>query len=64
MCISRYIAYIILSHFGKLIVSNLIKPTVNTLSFDDNLALIKPSDIPVVLDKFNSFDENIQFTCS
>jgi hypothetical protein len=24
--------------------------------------LIKPSDIPAVLNKFNSFDKNLQFT--
>ena len=29
---------------------------------DDTLVLIKPSDIPVVRDKFNSFDKNLQFT--
>ncbi len=29
---------------------------------DDTLVLIKPSDIPVVLEKFNSFDPNLKFT--
>ena len=27
---------------------------------DDTLVLIKPSDIPAVLKKFNSFDKNLQ----
>ena len=29
---------------------------------DDTLVLIKPSDIPEILNKFNTFDKNIQFT--
>ena len=29
---------------------------------DDTLVLIKPSDIPSVVKKFNSFDKNLNFT--
>ena len=29
---------------------------------DDTLVLIKPKDIPFVLNKFNSFDKNLKFT--
>ena len=28
----------------------------------DTLVLTKPSDIPTVLDKFNNFDKNLEFT--
>ena len=59
------LANIILTEFEKTIVSNLIKS--GTIKFyrryvDDTLALIKPSDISTVLEKFNSFDKNLQFT--
>ena len=59
------LANIILSGFEKLIVSDLIKSGV--IKFyrryvDDTLVLIKPSDIPEILNKFNTFDKNIQFT--
>ena len=59
------LANIILSEFEKLIVSDLIKSGV--IKFyrgyvDDTLVLIKPSDIPEILNKFNTFDKNIQFT--
>jgi hypothetical protein len=59
------LANIILSEFEKLIVSDLIKSLVIRFYrryVDDTLVLIKPSDIPAVLDKFNSFDKNLQFT--
>ena len=59
------LANIILSEFEKLIVSDLVKSGV--IKFyrryvDDTLVLIKPSDIPEILNKFNTFDKNIQFT--
>ena len=59
------LANIILSEFQKLIVSDLIKSGV--IKFyrryvDDTLVLIKPSDTPEILNKFNTFDKNIQFT--
>ena len=56
------LANIILSEFEKLIVSDLIKSGVIRFYrryVDDTLVLIKPSDIPAVLDKFNSFDKNL-----
>ena len=59
------LANIILSEFEKLIVSDLIKSGVIRFYrryVDDTLVLVKPSDIPAVLDKFNSFDKNLQFT--
>jgi hypothetical protein len=59
------LANIILSEFEKLIVSDLTKSGVIRFYrryVDDTLVLIKPSDIPAVLDKFNSFDKNLQFT--
>ena len=61
------LANIILSEFEKLIVSDLIKSGVIRFYrryVDDTLVLgfIKPWDIPAVLDKFNSFDKNLQFT--
>ena len=59
------LANIILSEFEKLIVSDLIKSGVIRFYrryVDDTLVLIKPSDILAVLDKFNSFDKNLQFT--
>ena len=56
------LANIILSEFEKLIVSDLIKSSV--IKFyrryvDDTLVLIKPSDIPEILNEFNTFDKNI-----
>ena len=59
------LANIIVSQFEKLIVSELIKSGVITFYrryVDDTLVLIKPSDIPEILNKFNTFDKNIQFT--
>ena len=43
-----------------LISSNIIK--FYSRYVDDTLVLIKPSDIKIVLDKFNSFHPQIQFT--
>ena len=61
------LANIILSEFEKLIVSDLIKSGVIRFYrryVDDTLYIVlkKPSDILAVLDKFNSFDKNLQFT--
>jgi hypothetical protein len=59
------LANIILTEFENIIVSDLINTGV--IKFyrryvDDTLVLIRPSDIPHVLAKFNSFDKNIKFT--
>ena len=59
------LANIILTEFGKAIVDDLIKTGI--IAFyrryvDDTLVLIKPKDIPFVLNKFNSFDKNLKFT--
>ena len=58
------LANIILLEFEKLIISDLIKSGVKFYRryVDDTLVLIKPSDIPEILNKFNTFDKNIQFT--
>ena len=59
------LANIILTEFERVIVSDLINDAV--IKFykhyvDDTLVLIKPSDISLVLAKFNSFDRNLNFT--
>ena len=59
------LANIILSEFEKLVVSDLIAP--EAIKFyrryvDDTFVLIRPSDIPYVLNKFNSFDKDIKIT--
>ena len=59
------LANIILTEFEKAIVDDLIKTGI--IAFyrryvDDTLVLIKPKDIPFVLNKFNSFDKNPKFT--
>ena len=59
------LANIILTEFEKAIVDDLIKTGI--IAFyrryvDDTLVLIKPKDIPFVLNKFNSFDKNLKFT--
>ena len=50
--------------------NEIVRPLVNdgTIKFytrcvDDTLILTKPKDIPSILDKFNSFHPQIQFTC-
>ena len=55
----------IITEFEKAIVDDLIKTGI--IAFyrryvDDTLVLIKPKDIPFVLNKFNSFDKNLKFT--
>ena len=59
------LANIILSEFKDIVVSELVNSRV--IKFyrryvDDTLLLIRPSDIQFVLDKFNSFDQNLKFT--
>ena len=59
------LANIILTEFEKAIVDDLIKTGI--IAFyrryvDDTLVLIKPEDIPFVLNKFNSFDKNLKKT--
>ena len=59
------LANIILTEFENIIVSDLINTGVIKFYHryvDDTLVLIRPSDIPHVLAKFNSFDKNIKFT--
>ena len=59
------LANIILSEFEKLVVSDLIASgtiKIYRRYVDDTLVLIRPSDIPYVLNKFNSFDKDIKFT--
>ena len=52
---------------NKAIVNDLIKTGIiafyrRARYVDDALVLMKPEDIPFVLDKFNSFDKNLKFT--
>ena len=59
------LANIILSEFKDIVVSELVNSRV--IKFyrryvDDTLLLVRPSDIQFVLDKFNSFDQNLKFT--
>ena len=64
-CLAPVLANIILTEFEKLIVGDLVNSGI--LKFyrryvDDTLVLMKVSDIPFVLNKFNSFDKNLNFT--
>ena len=62
--VAPVLANIILTEFEKAIVNDLIKTRIITFDrryVDDTLVLIKPKDIPFVLDKFNSFDKNLKF---
>ena len=64
-CVAPVLANIILTEFETAIVDDLIKTGI--IAFyrcyvDDTLVLIKPKDIPFVLNKFNSFDKNLKFT--
>ena len=59
------LANIIMTELEREIVDDLLK--TNVLKFygryvDDTLLLIKPESIDYVLNKFNSFDNNLQFT--
>ena len=64
-CLAPVLANIILTEFEKLVVDDLVNSGI--LKFyrryvDDTLVLMKVSDIPFVLNKFNSFDKNLKFT--
>ena len=59
-CLVPVIANIILTESEKAIVDYLIKTGI--IAFYRRLVLIKPKDIPFVLNKFNSFDKNLKFT--
>ena len=64
-CLAPVLANIILTEFEKVIVNDLINTGI--IAFyrryvDDTLVLMKPKDIPFVLNKFNSFDKNLKFT--
>ena len=59
------LASIIISEFEKVVVLDLLKSDI--LKFyrryvDDTLVLVKPTDIPTVLNKFNTSDKNLNFT--
>ena len=59
------LANIIMTELDKKIVDDLLKD--NIIRFycryvDDTLILVKPNDIQQVLNKFNSFHKNLQFT--
>ena len=64
-CLAPVLANIILTEFEKLVVDDLVNSGI--LKFyrryvDDTLVLMKVSDIPFVLNKFNSFDKNLKCT--
>ena len=64
-CLALVLVNIILTEFEKAIVNDLIKTGIIIFYcryVDDTLVLIKPKDIPFVLDKFNSFGKNLKFT--
>ena len=59
------LANIILTEFENVVVSDLLQSSI--LKFyrryvDDILVLVKPTDIPTVLNKFNAFDKNLNPT--
>ena len=59
------LANIILTDFEQAVVSDLLQSDI--LKFyrrcvDDTLVLVKPTDILTVLNKFNTFDKNLNFT--
>lgn len=45
---------------SQLIASNAIKFYIGYV--DDTIVMAKPTDIPIILDRLNSFHPNIQFT--
>ena len=54
-----------MTKFEKIVVNELLEKGIikNYMRYvDDTLMLIKPNDIPIVLEKFNSFNKNLQFT--
>ena len=59
------LANIIMTEFEKIVVNELLEKGIikNYMRYvDDTLMLIKPNDIPIVLEKLNSFHKNLQFT--
>ena len=65
LCLAPVLANIIVTELEKSIVDDLQKTGIlkfNRRYVDDTLVLIKPKDIPLVLNKFNSFDKNFKFT--
>ena len=59
------LASIIMTEFEKLIVQDLISNDI--IKFygryvDDTLLVVRPENIPLIHERFNSFDPNIQFT--
>ena len=62
-CLARVLANVILTEFEKAIVNYVIKTGIITFyrRYVDDV-LIKPKDIPFVLDKFKSFEKNLKFT--
>mgnify|MGYP002804035518 FL=1 len=64
-CLAPVLANIILTELEKSIVDDLQKTGIVKFYrryVDDTLVLIKPKEIPLVLNKFNSFDKNLKFT--
>ena len=64
-CLAPVLAIIIVTELEKSIVDDLQKTGIVKFYrryVDDTLLLIKPKDIPLVLNKFNSFDKNLKFT--
>ena len=64
-CLAPVLANIILTEFEKQIVEDLIQ--AGAIKFyrprvDDTPALIQPCNIPSILNKFDSFDKNLNFT--
>ena len=64
-CLRPVLANIIMTEletviFDKLFAANLLKFYIRYL--DDNLALIKESDVKIVLKKLNSFHPSLKFT--
>ena len=58
------LANIIMTELEKEIVDDLLKDNIRFYCryVDDTLMLVKPNDIQQVLNKFNSFHKNLQFT--
>ena len=64
-CLAPVLANIILNELEKVIVDDLVRSGIVKFYrryVDYTLVLIKPSDIPFVLNKFNSFDKNLKLT--
>ena len=64
-CLAPVLANIILTEHEKVMVDDLIRSGIVNFYrryVGDRLVLIKPTDIPFVLNKFNSFDKNLRFT--